>query len=96
MTSYLSGRHQTVTVTIDGKLSEPVLMNFRVPQGFVPGPNFYTMYTTPIGAICKKNGLEYHFYADDSQLYLSFKPTDNVSRTEAIRRVEACLKDILS
>ena len=68
MTSYLSGRHQTVT--IDGKLSEPVLMNFSVLQGSVLGPKFYTMYTTPIGAIGKKYGLEYHFYADDSQLYL--------------------------
>ena len=32
-----------------------------------------------------------HFYAD-----LSFEPTDQVTRDEAIRRVEACLKDILS
>ena len=94
MTSYLSGRYQTVT--IDGKLSEPVLMNFSVPQGSVLGPKFYTMYTTPIGAICKKHRLKYHFYADDSQLYLSFEPTDQVTRDEAIRRVEACLKDILS
>ena len=51
---------------------------------------------TPVGAICKKHGLEYHFYADDSQLYLSFKPTDQVTRAEAIHRVEACLKDILA
>ena len=36
------------------------------------------------------------FYADDSQLYLSFEPTDQVTRDKAIRRVEACLKDILS
>ena len=54
-TSYLSGRHQYVT--IDGKLSEPVLMNFSVPQGSVLGPKFYTMYTTSIGAISKKYGL---------------------------------------
>ena len=46
--------------------------------------------------LCKKHGLEYHFYADDSQLYLSFKPTDQVARAEAIRRVGACLKDILA
>ena len=59
MTSYLSGRYQTVT--IDGKLSEPVLMNFSLPQGSVLGQKFYTMYTTPIAAICKKHGLEYHF-----------------------------------
>ena len=84
MSSYLNGRYQTVT--IDGKLSEPVVMNFSVPQGSVLGPKFYTMYTTPIGAICKKHGLEYHFYADDSQLYLSFKPMDQVTRTETVLR----------
>ena len=56
---YRSGRYQTVT--IDGKLSEPVLMNFSVPQGSVLGTKFYTMYTTPIGIICKKHGLEYYF-----------------------------------
>ena len=71
-------------------------MNFSLPQGSVLGPKFYTMYTTLVSAIGKKHGLEYHFYADDSQLYLSFKPTDHVTRAKAILRVEACLKDILS
>ena len=94
MSSYLSGRYQTVT--IDGKLSVPVKMTFSVPQGSVLGPKFYTIYTKPVGAICKRHGLEYHFYADDSQLYLSFKPMDLVTRAEAICRVEACLKDILA
>ena len=94
MTSYLSSRYQTVT--IDGKLSEPVLMNFSVPQRSLFGPTFYTMYTTSIGAIRKKHRLRYHFYADDSQLYLSFEPTDHVTRDEAIGRIEACLMEILS
>ena len=40
MSSYLSGHYQTVT--IDGKLTEPVLMNFSLPQGSVLGPKFYT------------------------------------------------------
>ena len=65
-------------------------MNFSVPQGSVLGPNFYTMYTTPIDAMCKKHGLKHPFHADDSQLYLSFEPTDHVTRDEA------CLKDSLS
>ena len=94
MSLYICGRYQTVTV--DGKLSEPVKMTFCMPQGSVPGPKCYTICTTPVGAICKKHGLEYHFYADDSQLYLSFKPTDQVTRAEAIRRVEACLNNILA
>ena len=63
MSSHPSGRYQTVT--IDGKLSEPVQMNFSVSQGSVLGLKFYAMYTTPVGAIFKKHGLEYHFYTDD-------------------------------
>ena len=55
MSSYLSGRYKTVT--IDGKLSEPVKMTFSVPQGSVLGPKFYTIYTTPVGAICNGYGL---------------------------------------
>lgn len=74
MASYLSGSYQTGT--IDGKLSEPVQMNFRVPQDSVVGPKFYTMYTAPVGAICKMHRLGYHIYAGDSKLYLSFKPTN--------------------
>ena len=94
MASYLSGSYQTGTT--DGNLSEPVQMSFRVPQESVLGPKFYTMYTSSVGAICKMHRLEHHFYAEDSELYLSFKPTDQVTRAEAIHRVEACLEDILS
>ena len=53
------------------------------------------MYTKPVGTICRRHDLDHHFYADDSQLYLSFKPNDNVSRDEAVRRVELCLIDII-
>lgn len=91
--SYLEDRYQSVC--IDGKLSKPVLMKFSVPQGSVLGPKFYTMYTKPVGIICRKHGLQHHFYADDSQLYLSFKPTDQASQAETLCRVEACLKDIV-
>ena len=53
------------------------------------------MYIKPVGLICKKNGLRHHFYADDSQLYISFKPIDDLSKTETLRRVEMCLCEIL-
>jgi len=92
--SYLSDRFQTVS--IDGKVSEPVLLTFSVPQGSVLGPKFYTMYTKPVGEICKKHGLGHHFYADDSQLYLSFEPTDGAAQNETLNRVEKCLQDIIS
>jgi len=52
------------------------------------------MYTKPDGSICRNHGLSNHFYADDSQLYLTFKPNDNVSARKALCRVEICLSDI--
>ena len=94
MTSYLIDRYQTVC--IDGQLSEAVLMTYSVPQGSVLGPKNYIMYTKPAGFICRDHGLDHHFYADDSQLYLAFKPNDKVSAEEVLRRVERCLSDIVS
>ena len=43
MASYLNDRNQTVC--IGSELSEPVLMQYSVPQGSVLGPKYYTMYT---------------------------------------------------
>ena len=93
MSSYLNDRYQTVCV--DGQLSEPVLMKYSVPQGSVLGPKNYIMYTKPIGDICRRHGLRHHFYADDSQLYLSFKPIDTLTSNEALHRIECCLEDII-
>lgn len=89
MSSYLSDRFQTVCV--DGMLSAPVGMNYSVPQGSVLGPKNYIMYTKPVGNICRSHGLKHHFYADDSQLYLSFKPFEAPSVSEALQRIESCL-----
>ena len=70
-------------------------MRYSVPQGSVLGPKSYIMYTKPVGAICRTHGLDHHFYADDSQLYLSFKPSDSANQSDALSRIEACLKDIV-
>jgi len=56
VTSYLQDRKQAVY--INGVMSKSVTLNFSVPQGSVLGPKFYTMYTKPLGAICKDHGLQ--------------------------------------
>ena len=88
----LTDRYQTVCV--DGELSTPVLMEYSVPQGSVLGPKNYVMYTKPLADIIRRHGLQYHFYADDTQLYVSFKPGDTMIQHEAVSRIESCLKDI--
>ena len=35
-----------------------------------------------------------HFYADDTQIYLSFKPNSNTSQEDAVRVVERCIEKI--
>lgn len=90
--SYLTDRYQTVC--IEGQLSTPVHLAYGVPQGSVLGPKEYTMYTKPLGKIIKSHGLDYHLYADDSQSYLAFKPTDSTKTAEVLSRVENCLTDV--
>jgi hypothetical protein len=89
--SYLCDRYKTVT--INGELSNSVLLAFGVRQGSVLGPKLYVMYTKPLGGIVRHHGLGDHFYADDTQGYLAFKPTDIMAQHDALTRIERCLTD---
>ena len=56
----------------------------------------YSLYTTPLGDIARSHGLSYHFYADDSQLYLSFKASSSENMVSSKSKIEACVTDINS
>jgi hypothetical protein len=54
------------------------------------------MYTKPVGDICAKHELQHHFYADDSQIYCSFKTANKTNQAETANRFKKCLNDIES
>ena len=55
------------------------------------GPVLYLLYTAPVAEVIRSYGLDYHLYADDTQLYFSFKSVDVDA---AKSRVEDCVSAI--
>ena len=92
MTSYLSGRTQSVI--IGEACSRPVKLRIGVPQGSVLGPLLFSVYIAPLSAIMRKYGISYHGYADDTSLYVRFNPKEPGSLVAALWRLEACLEEI--
>ena len=89
--SYLENRCQRVI--IQGEVSSEHQLCFGVPQGSVLGPQLFSLYMTPLGRIISKHVLDYHFYADDSQLYIFVKPVQ-ILVDIAAGRMQRCIEDI--
>ena len=82
--SYLSNRSQRIAV--QGTLSRLFELDCGVPQGSCLGPLLYVIYSSKLFNIIEQHLPDAHCYADDSQLYLSFRPADGLSsQTDAIQ-----------
>ena len=88
--SYLCDRLQAIK--IGSTLSDFRKLLFGVPQGSVLGPLLFSLYTTPLSKVIGRHrDIRFHFYADDTQLYVRLS---NKEATSAFANLNACLKDI--
>ena len=85
--SYLENREQCVTI---GKSrSEPTALQYGVPQGSVLGPVLFTVYTGTLAFLLEAHGVSYHFFEDDTQLYIRVEDID-----EAKHRLSSLLSNL--
>ena len=88
--SFLQGRTQRTRM--GSVLSEPIEIQFGVPQGSVLGPVLFNIYIRSLYDAIKKTGFNAMGYADDQQIYKSFKPCDQAFAINI--RVMNCFQDI--
>jgi len=70
--SYLTKRSQFVRM--EDAVSDPLPLNFGVPQGSILGPVLFTVYVNDLLSVpkhCKSSG-----YVDDTKVFLSLPPCD--------------------
>ena len=87
--SYFDSRTQSVNIL--GSSSTARRLTSGMPQGSVVGPFGFPLYTGPVGEICRRHGVLYHCYADDTQLYVPF---DLEREAEARIQLENCIDEI--
>ncbi len=69
-------------------------MPYGVPQGSLLGPVLFTAYTTPLGDIIEQHGINYMFYADDTQLWVPVNTNNPLDLQMCIDKMSNCIQDI--
>ena len=91
-TLYLDNRRTRVSVRRAQSVEH--VLKFSVPQGSVIGPQCFIMYTHPVGDIIRGHNINFHVYADDTQLYVEFDPKVPGDCERALASLSTCIMEI--
>ena len=92
MVSCLSDRKQRIL--INGSYSSAFDLPQGVPQGSCLGPLLFMLYASKLFDVVESHLPNVHAFADDTQLYISFKPDGSATERDAVDALQACIMDI--
>ena len=87
--SYLSNHKKCVV--IESTRSEEHGPECNVPQGSVLDPGLFCDYSSPVGDIFCTDGILFHLYADDTQVYVAFNPSEE---NEMLMKLGKCIRSM--
>ncbi|XP_078506502.1 uncharacterized protein LOC144766579 [Lissotriton helveticus] len=85
--SFLQNRSQQIKLS--HFLSKPKPVSLGVPQGSILSPTLFNLFMEPLTLILKHSNINYHLYADDTQLYYKIKShKDILHLNETLKKIQ--------